>query len=230
MDRQDATLHPSPPLSQSPERLPPAIYHSPDTSGEVHDDEIQTPRASGFSPQPTSAQVHLGPALPTSPLPPIPLKPKQKSITRKPPPAEDVQYIEGETSRDSWSSTFDRPGLVAPSPRRGRDTLHNIVDSYRDSDISINTDYDDTGRFSRVTEVETDEMYASDRDRDEGEGEGDEGEMTSPTKSAKGEEVLDSPKPVFDLTPTREPSPGRYRHGEALHFVREEPEVEDRYR
>jgi hypothetical protein len=52
-------------------------------------------------------------------------------------------------------------------------------------------------------------------------------ELSSPPKGDDGS-TLEPPKPIFDLTPTREPSPGRYRHGEALHFVREEAEEEYR--
>lgn len=124
--------------------------------------------------------------------------------------------------------------MLAPSPRDGRDTIHNIVDTYRDSDISTRSDYDDTGRYSRFSserhQGEADEMYASEdegggrysSDRDERGrlssevGDGIE-ELASPISAGEGEK-LELPKPIFDITPTREPSPGRYRHGEALHF------------
>ena len=44
--------------------------------------------------------------------------------------------------------------------------------------------------------------------------------------SAEIMQQLKPPERLFDLTPGREPSPARYKHGEPLHFVGEEEEEE----
>lgn len=94
--------------------------------------------------------------------------------------------------------TKDRPSsgeILQPSPRR--DTIHNIVETYRDSMMTASSDLDGSDLSSRNDQ---------------------EGEYASRFKE---EELVPPPKiggPVFDLTPGREPSPARYKHGEPLHF------------
>jgi len=51
-------------------------------------------------------------------------------------------------------------------------------------------------------------------------------EPKHPGSGGEGSPLL-PPPPMFDLTPGREPSPARYKHGEPLHFVDESPEEEE---
>lgn len=127
--------------------------------------------------------------------------------------------------RDSTASAYD--GIVhAPQPRNlgERDAIFSIVDHYRDSrdsrdsrDAATTTPHGEDFRDSRATDftevsdgdayggMERDSYiertYASER-----------------TNSAYNIEDDLHPPPIFDLTPGREPSPARYKHGEPLHF------------
>lgn len=124
----------------------------------------------------------------------------------------------------------DRPVLgEVISPRPQRDTIHNIVDTYRDSILTTSSDLDDSeSSFRHEGEMEYTTRFKDDS------------HVMIPTKHALGsrgtEEVLNDRKeveekdqehdlelpklggPVFDLTPGREPSPARYKHGEPLQF------------
>lgn len=99
--------------------------------------------------------------------------------------------------------------LIAPTPIR--DTIHGIVSHYgrdhRDSMISYDSEYD----ISQDT-ISMSPSSASGR----------QGGRGSDDEERDGLEELRSPigppAKVFDLTPGREPSPMRYRHGEPLQF------------
>jgi hypothetical protein len=80
--------------------------------------------------------------------------------------------------------------LVTPhvlTPRPTRDTIHHIVDQYGDED-SAEEEEEEEGHPSRISIIS-----ASTVDSD-----------------------VPQPKMVFDLTPGREPSPARYKHGQPL--------------
>jgi hypothetical protein len=112
--------------------------------------------------------------------------------------------------------------IIAPKPTR--DTLHNIVDQYaqrdstvsyaqRSSMVSYDSQYDDSAASINPdsSPSKTVKTQAS-NDTEEERGGGDQfEELKSP---------LSPPVPTFDLTPGREPSPMRYRHGEPLQFGR----------
>lgn len=97
--------------------------------------------------------------------------------------------------------------LVAPIPVR--DTIHGIVSHYgrdhRDSMISYDSEYDESSQatISMSPASRHAARTSNDEERDGLE------ELHSP---------IVPPAPVFDLTPGREPSPMRYRHGEPLQF------------
>lgn len=116
----------------------------------------------------------------------------------------------------------DRSTSEVLSPRPQRDTIHNIVDTYRDSGASQGLE-------------DGDEPYSSEpvqtiRYKYQGPSSGSEpvllGEIMGNGMAHREDEVpdgigeLEPPKlvPVFDLTPGREPSPARYKHGEPLQF------------
>jgi hypothetical protein len=100
----------------------------------------------------------------------------------------------------------DRPVLgevLAPRPQR--DTIHNIVDTYRDSVITTSSEQDDS-----YDHYQEDESLPAMEEK-----------TTIQAAGSVDDEDLTPPKlggPVFDLTPGREPSPARYKHGEPLHF------------
>jgi hypothetical protein len=111
--------------------------------------------------------------------------------------------------------------MIAPTPTR--DTIHNIVSQYaqrdsmvsyaqRNSMVSYDSRYDDDSQASihpDPSPSKTAKTQAS-NDTEEERGGGDQfEELKSP---------LSPPVPTFDLTPGREPSPMRYRHGEPLQF------------
>lgn len=98
--------------------------------------------------------------------------------------------------------------LVAPIPVR--DTIHGIVSHYgrdhRDSMISYDSEYDEshTTNMSMSPGSSRPPRKSEDEERDDGLE-----ELHSPVVP---------PAPLFDLTPGREPSPMRYKHGEPLQF------------
>jgi hypothetical protein len=135
----------------------------------------------------------------------------------------DAPSTSGFTSRSSGetdhqeSSSSHIPALqreipiIAPKPTR--DTIHKIVSQYaqRNSMVSYDSRYDDDSQASILdpSPGKTNKTRAS-TDTEEEEGGGDQfEELKSP---------LQPPVPTFDLTPGREPSPMRYRHGEPLQF------------
>lgn len=109
----------------------------------------------------------------------------------------------------SLSASNSYEGLISPRPRIAgeRDAIVSIVDHYGDSgnrdalrDSRLTDDSDPYGGMARESFIE--HTYASER-------------VNSAYSIA---DDLREPPPIFDLTPGREPSPARYRHGEPLHF------------
>jgi len=112
---------------------------------------------------------------------------------------------------------------LSPRPRVAgeRDAIVSIVDHYRDSTNVSDLAYQRDSRATDISESDAyggvaresfiEQTYASER-------------MNS---AYSLEEDLRQPPPIFDLTPGREPSPARYKHGEPLHFVGEEEEEEE---
>lgn len=103
--------------------------------------------------------------------------------------------------------------IIAPIPTR--DTIHGIVSQYaqRHSMVSYDSRYDDDSQasISMSTDISPNKSVGRSRggEGDEDSGEDQFEELKSP---------LHPPVPTFDLTPGREPSPMRYRHGEPLQF------------
>jgi hypothetical protein len=101
--------------------------------------------------------------------------------------------------------------IIAPIPTR--DTIHGIVSQYaqRNSMVSYDSQYDDSeASINPDTSPSKTVKTRASNDTEEERGGGDQfEELKSP---------LSPPVPTFDLTPGREPSPMRYRHGEPLQF------------
>ncbi|WVO13648.1 hypothetical protein L204_101269 [Cryptococcus depauperatus] len=126
---------------------------------------------------------------------------------------------------------FDTGGgegiIHAPQPRRERDTIHGIVAQYSSSEVH---DYECSsngkGQYTRDKSANSSPESARDSERYDDPEEDEDGEANDHSDASYG--ILQPPKTekIFDLTPGREPSPARYRHGEPLHFVGEEPEEE----
>ncbi|OWZ45114.1 hypothetical protein C356_03199 [Cryptococcus neoformans c45] len=152
-------------------------------------------------------------------------------------------------------SYFDIPPQIhAPTPRRERDTIHGIVAQYAESHRDIVDEgrgsQDSRGTYGtylrerKSADSARSSSYGGAMDNEAGQnndffgnhdeyedGETDRDRETGTEGEEKGDEVLRPPAPemIFDLTPGREPSPARYKHGEPLHFVGEEPEEEELY-
>lgn len=96
--------------------------------------------------------------------------------------------------------------IIAPIPTR--DTIHGIVSQYaqRNSMVSYDSRYDDSD--ASIIDPSPSKTNTT-RESDETEQKDQFEELKSP---------LQPPVPTFDLTPGREPSPMRYRHGEPLQF------------
>lgn len=141
-------------------------------------------------------------------------------------------------------SSFDIPLQIrAPTPRRERDTIHGIVAQYAESHSDIvnegtvsqgsrgtyDTHLDETKSVDSArpsfyggtmdNEAGQYNGFLGERDED-GDRETDRDGETETEGEGEGDEVLRPPAPemIFDLTPGREPSPARYKHGEPLHF------------
>jgi hypothetical protein len=112
--------------------------------------------------------------------------------------------------------------MIAPTPTR--DTIHNIVSQYaqrdsmasyaqRTSMVSYDSQYDDSeASINPDTSPSKTVKTRASNNTEEERGGGDQfEELKSP---------LSPPVPTFDLTPGREPSPMRYRHGEPLQYGR----------
>ncbi|WVF68828.1 hypothetical protein IAT40_003601 [Kwoniella sp. CBS 6097] len=147
---------------------------------------------------------------------------------------------------------YDNPELLHPTPRREiqiqpRDTIHGIVDQYehnRDSSMTVESDpdlepvveeeRDDEGYFDQghgyMTSTMSNRRMSEDSRFDDVDGSQHEvAEVSGDGGAGAGHATLEAPEKgmLFDLTPGREPSPARYKHGEPLQFVGEEPEEEE---
>jgi hypothetical protein len=90
------------------------------------------------------------------------------------------------------------------SPRPQRDTIHNIVDQYSHED-----EEEGEGGGTRISILSASTASFGNEEV---------GKISGERERGREEVDLSPPKPVFDLTPGREPSPARYKHGEPLHF------------
>ncbi|WVQ75289.1 hypothetical protein IAR50_004903 [Cryptococcus sp. DSM 104548] len=230
---------PAPMLKRSGSGLP-ASPHPPFSrdnarpTGHTHlptpeDDDIVTPRAS----QSNDPYVEGGPDTLDQGIE------RQRSIKRKAVPQEyayDGSDVGGFEPVEPGTQDYppSPPArteeaeleLHAPTPRRDRDTIHGIVAQYSSSSSPTPSHppplpKDDKPRASEDSTAPSDTR-----------GHRDSGKFSDATGEEVLEPVGDDLKPpekgvLFDLTPGREPSPARYRHGEPLHFVGEEPELED---
>jgi len=110
----------------------------------------------------------------------------------------------------------DQSEILAPHPRRDRDTIHHIVDQYGDSDR-------EEGHVNPYPQLRTSTISTASSEWDASDSaasvrrySGDGEVVDGMEDGGEGGEVLMPPGPIFDLTPGREPSPGRYKHGEPL--------------
>jgi len=118
--------------------------------------------------------------------------------------------------------------IIAPTPTR--DTIHNIVDQYAQQDSNIVSQYAHRNPMvpyaQRTSMVSYDSRYDDDSQAsihpDPSPSKTVKTQASNDTEEERGGgdqfEELKSPLPTFDLTPGREPSPMRYRHGEPLQF------------
>jgi hypothetical protein len=138
--------------------------------------------------------------------------------TDDPSSAEFTSRSSNETDPRHASSSSHIPAIqrevpiIAPIPTR--DTIHGIVSQYaqRNSMVSYDSRYDDDSQASinpDTSPSKTVKTQASNSTEEERGGGDQFEELKSP---------LSPPVPTFDLTPGREPSPMRYRHGEPLQF------------
>jgi len=133
--------------------------------------------------------------------------------TDDPSSAEFTSRSSNETDHPHASSSGHIPAIqreipiIAPTPTR--DTIHNIVSQYqRGSVVSYDSQYDDSINPDSSPSKTVNTGASIDTEEERGGGDQFE-ELKSP---------LSPPVPTFDLTPGREPSPMRYRHGEPLQF------------
>lgn len=220
-DEVELPLPPRPPRSSSR----PSLVSTPTSSR--HGDSSAAHELS-----PTNPLSHTG--LPTGP--------------RSPP---TVDLYGSETS----SPTHQDMEILSPRPRRSprgqRDTIRDIVDHYdtdlressysayapdpRASHASYSSVRDSEITFEPVSEAAYEEEIEGTPTEEDHRIEpplplpssphpGDPSQVS--TVSAEVMQHLKAPERIFDLTPGREPSPARYKHGEPLHFVGEEEEEE----
>ena len=142
-----------------------------------------------------------------------------------PPPKSWQRDLEATPRKNRSGTTAE---ILSPSPTRRRDerdTINNIVDIYnRDSALSSST-----ADFEPHDEASYDEMSPRKEREYDYEHDGDSsyrgsGASAVPKHGEEGKsgmeegEMMQPPGMVFDLTPGREPSPARYKHGEPLAF------------
>ncbi|GMK54845.1 hypothetical protein CspeluHIS016_0114310 [Cutaneotrichosporon spelunceum] len=151
-------------------------------------------------------------------------------------PSPQDELSVGDPNRNTAHLAYDE--IVSPKPRMAsdRDAIFSIVDHYGDQRGSQGTESSTSdnaygGIANRDSVIE--DTYASERVNSAYDGV----ERHSVIEDKYAAERVNSaysiddtfpPPPIFDLTPGREPSPARYKHGEPLHFVGEEDE-EDEY-
>ncbi|WRT69392.1 uncharacterized protein IL334_006376 [Kwoniella shivajii] len=211
---------------------------------QISPDELTTPRGSGNGAGPERQRSVRRKALPSDDE-----NDHEQSLEPVSPTSDEFPHTDDTRNHHSsgMSSGISEGDLKILSPiptRRNRDTkdtIYGIVDHYRiasetdpeselfsEEEGNSPTGYQDyfnsdhhSQRYipgqgeRRRPSVESDRNSSLERFDDVEEDEG------GPVPSDKGL--------IFDLTPGREPSPFRYRHGEPLQFVGEEPEEEDDY-
>ncbi|WVQ96362.1 hypothetical protein IAU59_003467 [Kwoniella sp. CBS 9459] len=254
MDRQDAELPPRLPhkhahhgqnlgLPISPH--PPARHGSPNPAGvdaqhappqeHAYDADQTTPKASPPERQRSIKRKAVPGAIPTQEIATSddhatfePISPTSQESKFS---YSDDQQQEGDVSQRE--DRYNNPELLHPTPRKDvypRDTIHGIVDQYehnRDSSMTVDSDLEpfeegeqaQQGYFDQGYGITTSDHRAGENPRvfeDAAEGQHVGAALEAPEKGI-----------LFDLTPGREPSPARYKHGEPLQFVGEEPEEED---
>ncbi|BEI86684.1 hypothetical protein CcaverHIS002_0700300 [Cutaneotrichosporon cavernicola] len=151
------------------------------------------------------------------------------------PPPEDELTV-GDPNRNTAHLAYDE--IVSPKPRMAgdRDAIFSIVDHYGDQAGSHGTESSSSedvyggivNRDSVIEDTYTSERVNSAYDGIERNSVIEEKYAAERLNSAYSVDDTFPPPPIFDLTPGREPSPARYKHGEPLHFVGEEDE-EDEY-
>lgn len=165
------------------------------------------------------------------PLPPLPPVPSKRALP--PTPQAEAPITGGYHSPTEYqagggaAAEYQVPGgygaadyqpaeLIQPRPRQHSDhgAMASIVDGYSRDSVADDV-YGGLQRDSIFSQT-----YASER--------GDSVyERESMDTGVGGVDDLPPPGPIFDLTPGREPSPARYKHGEPLQFVGEEDEEEE---
>ncbi|ORX38018.1 hypothetical protein BD324DRAFT_608403 [Kockovaella imperatae] len=216
-----------------------ALYasHSPETSGstDAHEHDPMTPEE--------GADLARFPSWKRKPVPPL-METLESAEADGPPvvPPKSNDLSDLTPPRVSTASADQNPvQILSPSPTRprDRDTIHRIVDGYSrastassdfepassleygDSPSRREYDYGHEGGESQADEHDlpphaaASRFQAYDPDR-----------LTPPDVTAAGiaNDEMKPPGVIFDLTPGREPSPARYKHGEPLAFVGEEDE------
>ncbi|OCF39995.1 hypothetical protein I317_06192 [Kwoniella heveanensis CBS 569] len=233
--------HGSPnPQGVDPQRTPPQDHGQ--------DPDHTTPRAGPPERQRSIKRKAVPGAIPTTHEPST----SDDDATFEPlsPTSQSSKFTSSDQQEDSEREERceDHPELLHPMPRRDvypRDTIHGIVDHYehnRESSESLRSDLEPVGEresgsyFDRghgyMTSTSNERRMSEDSRFDVGDeiayenrpgadeivgnASGDTGTLEAPEKGM-----------LFDLTSGREPSPARYKHGEPLQFVGEEPEEEE---
>lgn len=149
----------------------------------------------------------------------------RRHVRDSPPPPQDELTV-GDSNRNTAHLAYDE--IVSPKPRMAgdREAIFSIVDHYGDQRESQGTDSstsDDAygGIANRDSVIEN--TYASERVNSayggiERHSVIEEKYASERVNSAYSIDDTFPPPPIFDLTPGREPSPARYKHGEPLHF------------
>lgn len=131
-----------------------------------------------------------------------------------------------ESNRNTAHLAYDE--IVSPKPRMvgERDAIFSIVDHYGDARASQGTDSNNSddayGGINRDSVIE--QTYAAERVNSAYGGIEQRDSVIEETyaseriNSAYSIDDTFPPPPIFDLTPGREPSPARYKHGEPLQF------------
>ncbi len=124
---------------------------------------------------------------------------ESEDTSTSPEPIDHPEDFTGgeENGRDSVEDSTRRIEIISPKPQR--DTINSVVDRYRH----------DTTYSEGEDDLDTEEQDENLRERRES------------VFSEESDVSLEPPpitKALFDLTPGREPSPARYKHGEPLHF------------
>lgn len=152
--------------------------------------------------------------------------PRSSPPPEPPVPDEALSMPVHESNRNTAHLAYDE--IVSPKPRMAaeRDAIFSIFDHYGDQRASQGTDSNPSeGAYGGIGDRDSiiEQTYAAERVNSAYGGI----ERTSVISDTYASERINSaysiddtfpPPPIFDLTPGREPSPARYKHGEPLHF------------